>query len=144
MTNRAIREALETHLIRAGIRDVEHPTETAIGTGAGAVPNSTKRIRKSVSLSKGFRKRAISIFMEAGLNHEIRELIVDHATMLDQNYFRPREEQVLAEYLKAEPLLTIDPAARLARENQTLRIEKSSWEAMRKELDEIKALFNKD
>jgi hypothetical protein len=135
MTNRAIREALETHLIRAGIRDVEHPTETAM------FPNSTKRIRKAVSLSKGFRKRAISLFIEAGLNHEIRELIVDHATQLDQHYFRPTEDQVLQEFLKAEPYLTIDPSLRLQNEIQTLRVEKNSWEELRKEVDSLKELL---
>ena len=91
------------HLVRAGIREVEHLT----------APNSPKRVRKPVSLSNGFRKHVISTFIEAGLNHEIRELLVDHSTMLDQHYFRPTEDQVLAEYLKAEPLLTINPSMRL-------------------------------
>ena len=57
-----------------------------------------------------------STFIEAGLNHEIRELLVDHATGLDASYFRPSEKQVLEEYLKAEQLLTIDPSLRLQQE----------------------------
>jgi hypothetical protein len=61
--------------------------------------------------------------------------------MLDQNYFRPTQEAVLQEYLKAEPYLTIDPAARLARENQTLKVERSSWEALRVEVENLKALL---
>ena len=77
-------------------------------------------------------------FIEAELNHEIRELIVDHATHLNQNYFRPTEEQVLQEYLKAESLLTIDPSLRLQHEIQTLRVEKNSWEELRKEVDGLK------
>lgn len=128
----AIRVALATHLIRCGLRTREHPT----------VPQSTKRIRKSISLSKGFRKRAISIFIEAGLNHEIRELLVDHATGLDASYFRPSEKQVLEEYLKAEPYLTIDPNARLIQENRTLKVERSSWESLREEVEGLKALLN--
>jgi hypothetical protein len=127
-----LRELLTKHLIRCGIRQVEHPT----------APTSTRRVRKSVSLTNGFRKHVISTFIEAQLNHEIRELLVDHATQLDQNYFRPTEDQVLQEYLKAESLLTIDPNLRLQNEIQTLRVEKSNWEAMRKELDDIKTLLN--
>lgn len=105
MTLKGLAEALYSHLIRIGIRQVEHPTE----------PNSNNishvnRIRKPISLSNGFRKHVISTFIEAGLNHEIRELLVDYATQLDQYYFRPSQEQVLNEYLKAEPLLTIDPS----------------------------------
>ena len=59
--------------------------------------------------------------------------------MLDQHYFRPTEDQVLAEYLKAEPLLTIDPSMRLRQEVETLRVEKSSWEELRSEMDKVKA-----
>ena len=44
---------------------------------------------------------------------------------LDAHYFRPTEDQVLAEYMKAEPFLTIDPNVRLTNENKTLRIEVS-------------------
>ena len=63
--------------------------------------------------------------------------------MLDQHYFRPTEDKVLAEYLKAESLLTIDPAMRLRQEVETLRIEKSSWESLREEVDGLKALLSK-
>ncbi len=131
LTFNAVRIALSAHFIRCGLRTREHPT----------APQSTKRIRKAISLSKGFRKRAIGIFIEAGLNHEIRELICDHATQLDQHYLRPSEKQVLEEYLKAEPYLTISDELRVKQENQTLRVERSSWEAMRKELDDIKELL---
>jgi hypothetical protein len=100
MTLTGLRIALHNHLIRSGLRQIEHLTEV----------NNCNRIRKAIPIFNGFRKHVISTFIEAQLNHEIRELIVDHATMLDQNYFRPSEEQVLTEYLKAEPYLTIDPA----------------------------------
>ena len=124
-----LRVALEKHLIRCGLRQVEHPT----------APNSTNRVRKTISLSTGFRKHVISTFIEAELNHEIRELLVDHATMLDQHYFRPTEDQVLAEYLKAEPLLTIDPAMRLRQEVETLRVERNAWESLREKVDKMMA-----
>ena len=92
-----LRTSLTSQLVKCGLRQIEHPT----------APNSTKRVRKAISLSNGFRKHVISTFIEAELNHEIRELLVDHSTMLDRNYFRPTEDQVLQEYLKAEPYLTI-------------------------------------
>jgi hypothetical protein len=133
MTISALRVALTQHLVRSGLREIEHPT----------APESPKRVRKSVSLSTGFRKHVISTVIQAGLNHEIRELICDHATQLDAHYFRPTEDQVLQEYLKAEPLLTIDPSLRLQHEIQTLRVERSSWEELRKEVDGLKELLNK-
>jgi hypothetical protein len=135
MTVYSLRVGLALHLVKSGIREVEHPI---------AAVNAAKRVRKPIALTNGFRKHVISTFIQANLNHEIRELIVDHATHLDQNYFRPTEDQVLQEYLKAEPLLTIDPAARLARENQTLRIERSQLEELRRDMDKFMAFMNKD
>jgi hypothetical protein len=116
---------LNYHMNKCGIRQVQHNTET-----------SAHRARKDVAFAQGFRKRVISTFIEAGLNHEIRELIVDHATHLDQNYFRPTEEQVLNEYLKAESYLTIDPSMRLEHENQTLKINRDKLEERLDKLEE--------
>lgn len=133
-TLKAITYILDAHLIRCGVKVREHPT----------VPQSMGKIRKSVALTKGFRKRTISLFIEADLNHEIRELLSDHATQLDANYFRPTIDQVLQEFLKAEPLPCLDESVRLKNDMKMLRVEKCNWEAMRRELDEIKALFKKD
>jgi hypothetical protein len=125
ITYQGLKQALNLHLIRSGVRQEEHPTE------------HKKRVRKNVTLSNGFRKRAISIFIETGLNHEIRELLVDHATGLDASYFRPSERQVLEEYLKAEPYLTIDSSIRLAQENQTLKQEVTRFDKMQKQIEEL-------
>jgi hypothetical protein len=131
MSLKGIMYILDAHLIKCGIKVREHPT----------VPQSTGKIRKSVAMSKGFRKRTISLFIEAGLNHEIRELLCDHATGLDAAYFRPSEKQVLEEYLKVEPMLCVDPSIKLAQENQALRVEKNSWESLREEVNALKDLL---
>jgi hypothetical protein len=69
----SLRKVLENHLIRCGIRTVEHPIATSNN------PNSSKRVRKSISLSTGFRKHVISTFIETELNYSIRQLLVDHS-----------------------------------------------------------------
>jgi integrase len=127
MKNSSIRNLLDYHLVRCGIRTVEHPI---------ANPNTAKRIRKQVPLGNGFRKFAISSFIRAGLNHEIREMLVDHATQLDQNYFRPSEEEVLSEYLKAEPYLTLDPSVRLSQENRILTMDRNKLESRLERLEQ--------
>jgi len=43
--------------------------------------------------------------------------------------------------MKAESLLTIDPAMRLRQEVETLMVEKSSWESLRDEINSLKALL---
>jgi integrase len=126
ITLTGLRIALHNHLIRSGLRQIEHLTEA----------NNCNRIRKAVPIFNGFRKHVISTFIEAQLNHEIRELIVDHATMLDQNYFRPSEEQVLTEYLKAEPYLTIDPSVKLANENKILTMDRNKLESRLERLEQ--------
>lgn len=108
------------------MRQIEHLTEE----------NNCNRVRKSVPIFNGFRKHVISTFIKAGLRHEIRELIVDHATHLDQNYYRPNEEEVLSEYMKAEPYLTIDSSARLAQENQILTMDRNRLESRLERLEQ--------
>jgi integrase len=56
MTTHAVRMVLTIHLVKCGIRQFEHPT----------APNSSNRIRKTIPLFNGFRKRAISTFIDAG------------------------------------------------------------------------------
>lgn len=51
-------------------------------------------------------------------------------TRLYENYFRPTEQKVLEEYLKAEPYLTIDPSMRLIQENQILKVNIDKYEGM--------------
>jgi integrase len=125
----AIRSVLLDHLIRCGLRAIEHPAE----------PNSIKRVRKSVALGNGFRKFAISAFSRAKINHDIRQMLVDHkGGYLDESYLRLTEEEVLEEYLKAEPFLTIDPNVRLTNENKILKIEVSKVDGVLNELAEMR------
>ena len=126
MDTNSIRKILGSHLVKCGIRTVEHPT----------APKSTKRCRKAVALANGFRKFTISSFIRAGLRHEIRELLVDHSTQLDQNYFRPSEEEVLEQYILAEPYLTMDPSVRLSQENQTLTMDRNKLESRLERLEQ--------
>jgi hypothetical protein len=124
ITYNGLKMALTLHLVRSGLREVEHPTE------------HNRRVRKNITLANGFRKFVISTFIECGLNHEIRELLVDHATGLDASYFRPTEKQVLEEYLKAEPYLTIDPNNKLRKENEFLREKKIRDDKLLEEMHE--------
>ena len=52
-------------------------------------------------------------------------------------------EELLAEYTKAIDYLVIDDSNKVMVELQTLRVEKNSWEELRKEVDDLKALLNK-
>jgi hypothetical protein len=62
---------------------------------------------------------------------------------MDSHYDRREQEELLEEYTKAIDYLVIDDSNKLRREVETLRVEKSSWEALRVEVDNLKALLNK-
>lgn len=55
-----------------------------------------------------------------------------------ENYFRPTEQKVLEEYLKAEPYLTIDPSMRLIQENQILKVNIDKYEGMFDRIEMLK------
>jgi integrase len=124
----AIRRVLVDQLVRCGLRTVEH-----------SVAGSTRKVRKSVALGNGFRKFAISAFSRAKINHDIRQMLVDHkGGYLDESYLRLTEDEVLEEYMKAEPFLTIDPNVRLTNENKILKIEVSKVDGVLNELAEMR------
>jgi hypothetical protein len=124
----AIRRVLVDQLVRCGLRTVEH-----------SVAGSKHRCRKQVALGNGFRKFAISAFSRAKINHDIRQMLVDHkGGYLDESYLRLTEEEILEEYMKAEPFLTIDPNVRLTNENKILKVEVSKVDGVLNELAEIR------
>jgi hypothetical protein len=127
-----IRKLLTYHLVKSGLRTVEHPIEG----------RSAKRIRKSVPLGNGFRKWTISNFVRAGLKHEVRQMLCDHqGGYLDESYLRLDEEEVKLEFMKAVDFLTISAENRLEREVETLRVQKSEMDELKAEIDKVKALL---
>ena len=49
----------------------------------------------------------------AKIDKTIREMLVGHSTGLDKAYYKPQDEEILQEYLKAVNLLTIQNEYRL-------------------------------
>ena len=77
-----------------------------------------------VMSSHGLRKFAISMMIKSGVDYNARECLVGHrhSRGLDIHYDRTSEEDRLAEYVKAIPLLTIAPTQRLEQENHDLKL----------------------
>lgn len=63
-----------------------------------------------------FRIFAITQMQRARLDKTIREMLVGHKTGLDSVYYKPQEEEILAEFLKAVDLLSITNEHRLKKE----------------------------
>ena len=67
-----------------------------------------------VKLTHGYRKFAITTMVAAGVKDTHRRYLTGHAQVgQDASYVLPSEQDLLTEYVKAIPLLTIDPSQRL-------------------------------
>jgi integrase len=96
-------------------------------------------IRKDVPIAHGFRKFFSSQLVEADVKTELRWLLEGHALKgNDSNYVRVSEKSLLQEYEKGIDNLTIDPANRLQRTVEILKIEKSQLELITQDIQELK------
>jgi hypothetical protein len=85
----------------------------------------------SVKLTHGYRKFAITMMNQAGVKDTHRRYLTGHAQVgQDASYVLPSDEDLLAEYVKAIPLLTIDPKARLQNKVEELESAKDERIAM--------------
>lgn len=79
------------------------------------------RGRYEFSTSHAFRKFFKSQAEAAGMKSLLVERLLGHETGLQGRYFKPREEEMLAEYLKALPRLTILTVAAPVEESERVK-----------------------
>ena len=66
-------------------------------------------------LTAGFRKFFDTQLIYADVKPAIKEMFMGHSIGLDDHYFKPGENDVLEEYLKAVDMLTVNEEHRLKR-----------------------------
>mgnify|MGYP003575328141 FL=1 len=105
------------------------------------IPGANKKrseIRKDVPVAHGFRKFFTSQLVEADLKTELRWLLEGHILKgNDSNYVRVLEKRLQEEYEKAIDNLTIDPANRLQRTVEILKIEKSRIDMLEAKIQKL-------
>jgi integrase len=88
---------------------------------AGVNQISVENKRRQVMRTHGFRKFFINQCDRSNTNFSVREHLVGHKLPnQDSHYIRKTEEEMLAEYVKAIPLLTIHSEGRLEHQIQEL------------------------
>lgn len=119
-----IRNTINAQVLKAGIREasLEH----------------SNRKRHKKALVHGFRKFFTNQLVNSKVNPEIREMLLGHKIGLASAYYRPTEEEMLNEYLKAVDNLTINEENRLKRKVEKLEVEKSLMDQLRAEVFSIK------
>jgi integrase len=129
---RAAERLISRAIEKSGIRTVERITELHGEKG---------RIRKNVRLTAGFRKFFDTQLIYARVEPRTKELFLGHSIGLDDHYFKPGENYVLQEYLKAVDNLTINEENRLRKELVKLAQKNGELEMMEiGHKEEIKAI----
>lgn len=86
--------------------------------------------RHEKALFHAFRKYFATNLANCDVNQLIKELLMGHSVGLDNSYYRPNENKMLSEYMKAIDMLTIDSSHRLERKMQLLQQEKNQIEML--------------
>jgi integrase len=118
MTVRGLISFLRSNSIKAGIRVPETLTE------------GKRVVRKSIMLCHGFRKFTDTQMIESRMDGLKKEMMLGHDIGLEKSYYRPKDEDVLAEYDKAINNLTINEENRLKSKVEKLEVEKLQFERL--------------
>lgn len=120
-------------LHQLGIRKKTLMTELSLPLQRG----KTARIRHELHPCHSLRIFAITQMQRAHLDKTIREMLVGHDTGLDKIYYKPQDEEILQEYLKAVDLLTISNENRLQKQVDYYKSRADRLEEMAMRLDNI-------
>lgn len=131
MKTRGLTRLLVSQLNRSGVMPANKETE------------DTRRGKKRnvVARAHGFRKFVTTNMVRAKLNPEAREMLLGHSIGLNKAYYRPGEDEVLSEYLKAVDLLTIKEENRLKIKVEELTEKRNEIQLMKESHEqEMKAM----
>ena len=86
----------------------------------------------------GMRKTFNSVLVNGNCNYTIKERLMGHDTKLENNYFKPRESDLLNEWLKFADELVLSEEVRLRQQVEMLTIEKSKVDQALSDIQDMK------
>ena len=90
-------------------------------------------------MRRGFRRFFTKQLVDSKLNPEIREMLLGHKIGLASAYYKPTVEEMLNEYLKAVPKLTVSNEERLKfKLEERITIEKNQLEMLKADFEKFK------
>jgi integrase len=132
ITNMGIRDSTNLLLIRSGLRK----------------PHTEGKVKRTdVMANHGFRKFFETNAFKAGMDPMYIRRLMGQRSGLEDSYLKLSEEELLegdskhVGFVDIIDQLTIDDSQRLKRRVETLEVEKNSWEALRVEVENLKALL---
>jgi integrase len=96
---------------------------------------------KQVPLAHGFRKFFTTQLINSDVNPEIREMLLGHKIGLASAYYRPTEQKMFDEYMKAVNNLTINEENRLKIKVELLENKEISYESLNSKIDSLQNNF---
>ncbi len=113
-------------------------------TGLRQANHTNQFKRQTVPMLHGFRRHFTKQLIDSKLNPEIREMLLGHKIGLASCYYKPSEQEMLNEYFKAVPLLTISDEERVKYKLQEhIKIEKSRVDRLEESLKRLEKKYNK-
>jgi integrase len=95
--------------------------------------------RKETPLLHAFRKFFTKQLLDNNVKAEIREMLLGHKIGLISAYYKPTEKEMLNEYYKVVPLLTISDEERLKfKLEERIQIQKTTMQSMQEEMNKFK------
>jgi integrase len=106
--------------------------------------------RRAVKMTHGLRKAFQTSAINAGMAPLYSEILMGHISggLALESYLKPSDNDLLEGndrmigYIGIIDALSLSDEHKLRQEVQTLRVEKSNWETMRKDLDRLEKMFN--
>ena len=101
-------------------------------------------VRKDVPIAHGFRKFFTTQLVKLDVKSELRWLLEGHNMKAnDPSYIKTQEEDLLEEYQKGIDNLTIDPANRLKRTIETLKVDKSGIDMLEAKIQKLERKYHR-
>ena len=122
--NKSIDNLLQLWLVNSGVRTVD-----PVNPGG----------YKDVQRLHGFRKFFTKQVVDSKVGPEIREMLLGHNIGLAGAYYKPTEDEMLEEYMKAVDNLTINPENRLRRKVEKLEVEKTQFDRLAAQIEELRS-----
>jgi integrase len=99
---------------------------------------------KQVPVAHGFRKFFTTqlVKREPKVKAEIREMLLGHRIGLASAYYRPTEQEMYDEYMKAVNNLTINEENRLKTKVEMLESKETSYEELKAEIQQLTRLYH--
>jgi hypothetical protein len=99
--------------------------------------------RRELKALHGMRKTFNGVLVNGNCNYTIKERLMGHDTKLENNYFKPRESDLLNEWLKFANYLVLSEESRLRERVKKLEVEKNQFEILAGEIEALKRKMNK-